>query len=188
MAVRLSRRTGIGLVLALAGVALLMQRGLAPLPSSGAEGSARELLSTMARVTVPAEGQPLPAFSFVDIAGQKHTNDSLRGSVVLLDVWASWCGPCKEEMPGFARLQTLHAARGLRVIGISIDMTAGDAAKFAREMGVTYPIVHRPEIMAEWGLLGLPTTFIVDRAGIIRRKVIGFEHTESFEQTILELL
>jgi thiol-disulfide isomerase/thioredoxin len=139
-------------------------------------------------VAMPRVGQPLPSLDLIDISGQRITNETLRGNVVLLDVWASWCGPCKEEMPGFEKLHQRYSEQGLRVIGVSIDMTADDAESFARKMGVSYAIVHRPGIMSEWGLLGLPTTFIVDRAGIIRRIVIGFEYADSFERSIRELL
>lgn len=191
------KAAGVAVGCVLAGMALLMQRGVAPLPSA-ASGTAKAMnmpmnmdmdmpLAPMSGSS-PREGQPLPAFRFVDVTGREHSPESLRGSVVLLDVWASWCGPCRAEMPEFQQLQARYGAQGLRVLGVSIDITAGDAAKFARQLGVTYPIIHKPDIMDEWGLQGLPTTFIIDRAGVIRRIVIGFEYPDEFEQSIRDLL
>lgn len=145
-------------------------------------------MAGVTQLAAPREGQPLPELRLVDVQGREISREQLRGHVVLLDVWASWCGPCKQEMPEFQKLANRYASRGLLVIGVSIDMTAEDASQFARSIGVTYPIVHHPQIMSEWGLLGLPTTFVLDRAGVVRRMVIGFEYPDSFEKTIRELL
>jgi thiol-disulfide isomerase/thioredoxin len=144
--------------------------------------------ATAVEAITPVVGHALTFFEFVTINGIKVTASDLRGSVVLLDVWASWCGPCKQEMPEFENLYQRYRSRGLRVLGVSIDMTAEDARAFASQVGVSYPIIHRPSIMGEWGLLGLPTTLIIDRDGIIRRLVVGFEYLGSFEQSIRELL
>ncbi|MSO21168.1 MAG: TlpA family protein disulfide reductase [Acidobacteria bacterium] len=137
---------------------------------------------------MPTEGQPLPAFEFTDVDGRPISSATLLGKVLVVDVWASWCEPCKTEMPAFEQLHQQYREKGLAIIGISIDITAEDAARFAREIGVTYPIVHHPEIMTDWGLLGLPTTLIVDRAGIVRGKIVGFEYKDAFEKSLRELL
>jgi peroxiredoxin len=130
----------------------------------------------------------LPEFAFKDLTGKVVSSEQFRGKVLLIDVWATWCPPCREEMPWFEELQRTYASKGLAVIGVSIDPSADVAASFAKELGVTYTLLHRPEIMQEWGLLGLPTTFIVDRTGRIHSKVIGFEHKEKFEKAVKELL
>jgi thiol-disulfide isomerase/thioredoxin len=130
----------------------------------------------------------LPTFVFKDLDGREVSSEKFRGKVLLVDVWATWCPPCKEEMPWFQGLQDAYGAQGLEVIGISIDPDPEDAARFAKELGVRYTMLHRPEVMQEWGLLGLPTTFVVDRDGAIRRKVVGFEYKQAFEAAVKELL
>lgn len=175
-------------VMVIAATTLLLIRGLDRATAPAKIVGMHMDMSQGQRVAMPEVGQPLPRVDWTTVEGARISSDSLRGSVVLLDVWASWCGPCKAEMPEFEKLQSRYREQGLRVIGVSIDMSAEEAQSFAREVGANYEIVHKPDIMGEWGLLGLPTTFIIDREGIIRRMVIGFENPESFEQTIRELL
>ena len=91
-------------------------------------------------------------------------------------------------MPWFQEFSERYREQGVAVIGICIDPNPDDAARFAKEMGIACTLLHHPAIMQEWGLLGLPTTFIVDREGLIRRKVIGFEYKEACEAALKELL
>ncbi|MGH9786517.1 MAG: TlpA family protein disulfide reductase [Terriglobia bacterium] len=130
----------------------------------------------------------LPEFSFQDLSGNSVSSQQFRGKVLLLDVWATWCQPCKEEMPWFQEFHDKYKDQGLEVIGISIDALTSDIVKFTKQAGVTYPIVRRPQIMREWGLLGLPTTLIVDREGKIHKKIVGFDYKETFEAAIRESL
>jgi thiol-disulfide isomerase/thioredoxin len=136
----------------------------------------------------PKELARLPEFTFQDLAGRDVSAQEFAGKVLLVDVWATWCPPCKEEMPWFQELQDKYGAQGLEVIGISIDPNPADAARYAKELGVTYRLLHHPQIMQEWGLLGLPTTFIVDRDRRIHRKIVGFDYKETFETAVRELL
>jgi thiol-disulfide isomerase/thioredoxin len=136
----------------------------------------------------PKEFARLPDFAFKDFAGRVVSSDEFTGKVLLVDVWATWCPPCKEEMPWFQELQNKYGAQGFEVIGISIDANPADAAHFAGELGITYRMLHHPAIMQEWGLLGLPTTFIVDRKRNIHRKIVGFDYKETFENAVRELL
>jgi thiol-disulfide isomerase/thioredoxin len=151
-------------------------------PPESAQGT-----SAASPVEEIASGQ-IPSFDFVDISGERISYDRLRGKVLLLDVWATWCQPCKEEMPWFQEFHEKYRDDGLAVIGISIDTLRPDIVRFLGEVGVTYPIVQRAAIMQEWGLLGLPATFIVDRGGRIRKEVIGFEYKEAFEAAIQDSL
>jgi peroxiredoxin len=130
----------------------------------------------------------LPPFVFRDLSGRDVSSERFRRKVLLVDVWATWCQPCKQEMPWFQELQEEYGSQGLEVVGISIDATAQDAASFAEQYGIRYALLHHPAVMQEWGLLGLPTTFIVDREGKIRSKVVGFEYKEAFEEAIKQLL
>ena len=130
----------------------------------------------------------LPEFDFKDLSGNSVSSRQFRGKVLLLDVWATWCPPCKEEMPWFQEFYDKYKNQGFEVVGVSIDALTSDIVKFTKEAGVSYPIVRHPEIMREWGLLGLPATFIVDRDGRIRKKVIGFDTKETFETAIRDSL
>jgi thiol-disulfide isomerase/thioredoxin len=130
----------------------------------------------------------LPAFAFKDLAGNVVSSDQFAGKVLLVDVWATWCPPCKEEMPRFQELQEEYGPQGFEVIGISIDPSPAAAARFAAELGITYRLLHHPAVMQEWGLLGLPTTLVVDRDGTVFRKIVGFDYKETFESAVKDLL
>jgi len=97
---------------------------------------------------------------------------SLRGEVVLLNLWATWCGPCRTETPYLQSLYEERSADGFRIVGVSLDV--GDAAEqiaqFVEEYGVTYTILHDPQMrgMDLYQVLGLPATFLIDREGVLR--------------------
>ena len=93
-------------------------------------------------------------------------------------------------MPGFEQLQSEYRARGLVVIGIALDEDAAEVSRFARELGVHYRLLlANDEVQERWGgIQGIPTTFLVDRNGAVRKKVIGFEYKEEFETALRELL
>jgi thiol-disulfide isomerase/thioredoxin len=137
-------------------------------------------------------GSLLPDFEVRDFRGNEISAEGLRGKVVLIDIWATWCGPCRKEMPGYQKLLDRYGARGFVVIGLksNVMMDTEDPVKFAKEIGVHYPLVSASaETIAKFGKLeGLPTTLLYDRKRILRDKVIGFEYTENFENAIKPLL
>ena len=143
---------------------------------------------TMNMEIQPKKLSRLPSFAFQDLSGHVVSSDQFSGKVLLVDVWATWCPPCKQEMPWFQELYEQYRDQGLEVIGISIDPNPADARRFVQELGITYTMLHHPEVMQEWGLLGLPTTLVVDREGNIRRKIVGFDYKETFEAALRELL
>jgi cytochrome c biogenesis protein CcmG, thiol:disulfide interchange protein DsbE len=98
---------------------------------------------------------------------------SLRGKAVVLNFWASWCVPCKEEAPLLEQAWREHRDRGLVVLGVDARDFKGDARKFMRRFGLTYPIVHDGPgaTLGRWGVTGFPETFFIDRAG----KVVALE-------------
>lgn len=134
----------------------------------------------------------LPEFTAKDLQGRKISSADLRGKVVLIDFWATWCKPCEKEMPGYQKLAGRYGARGLAVVGFKSSMMQDreDPLKFADRMGVHYPlIVATGELVRKFGgIEGLPTTMIYDRRGVLRKKVIGFEYTSVFETEIRKLL
>lgn len=137
-------------------------------------------------------GSLLPNFSATDLHGRRISSSDLRGKVVLIDIWATWCEPCKKEMPGYQRLADKYGARGFAVVGLKANMMADteDPLGFARKIGVRYPLVAATDDLMQkfGGLEGLPTTLLYDRQGVLRKKVIGFEYTEVFESELKPLL
>lgn len=120
------------------------------------------------------EGAPAPAYTAPTVDGTVavRTLSDLRGDVVLLNVWATWCPPCLEEMPTMQRLWEAYGDRGLRVIAISIDDTGagGLIREFATTHGLTFEILHDPAatVMDVFQASGVPQSFLIDRAGRIR--------------------
>jgi thiol-disulfide isomerase/thioredoxin len=149
--------------------------------------------SQVAAAAAPGEiGSHLPAFDLKDLQGNEISSAELRGNVVLIDFWATWCGPCKKEMPGYQQLLDRYGRRGLVIIGFKFDTMADveDPLKFARRMGVHYPLAVAPDELKQrfGGIEGLPTTMLYDREGILRKKVVGFEYTEAFESAMKPLI
>jgi len=100
---------------------------------------------------------------------------SLRGKTVVVNFWASWCDPCKQEAPLLERAWTENRARGLIVLGVDANDYAGDARSFMRRYGLTYPMLHdaHGSTLGHWGVGGLPTTYVVDASGKIVSRVLG---------------
>ena len=137
-------------------------------------------------------GSQLPEFSVKDLQGREISSADLRGKVVLVDFWATWCQPCKKEMPGYQKLLNLYGSRGFAVIGFKFDnmMDMEDPAQFAKKIGVRYPLAVAPDDLKQkfGGIDGLPTTMLYDRQGILRQKVVGFEYTGVIESAVKPLL
>ena len=115
--------------------------------------------------------------------------DDYRGKVVLLNVWATWCGPCRVEMPSIERLHREFAPRGLHVVAVSVDEAVSSAGvrEFAQELGLTFEILHDSlrTIDKAYQLTGYPVTFIIDGEGVIRRKHLGALAWDSYPSRAL---
>jgi thiol-disulfide isomerase/thioredoxin len=137
-------------------------------------------------------GSNLPEFTVKDLQGRFLSSADLHGKVLLVDFWATWCQPCKKEMPGYQKLLDHYGARGFAVIGFKSEVMrdAEDPAQFARKIGVHYPLaVASDDLNQEFGgIQGLPTTMLYDRHGILRMKIIGFEYTDTVESNLKPLL
>jgi thiol-disulfide isomerase/thioredoxin len=142
-------------VAAMASVVLLMRSGGAPLPAT--------------------EGRRAPRFvaATIDSVPVERSLDDYAGRAVLLNVWATWCDPCRDEMPSLERLYRDYAPRGLRIVAISIDDAGQDALirEFVSEHGLTFDILHdrggRTGIMTLYPVRGVPQTFLISRGGEI---------------------
>jgi len=116
--------------------------------------------------------------------------DDYTGEVVLLNIWATWCGPCRIEMPSMQRLQERLGPKGLRIVAVSVDDPgqAGAIRRFAEELGLTFDLLHDPTKAIErtYQTTGVPETFLIGRDGTIRRRSIGAEAWDS-EANIAQL-
>ena len=137
-------------------------------------------------------GSRLPDFSVKDLQGRTLSSADLRGKVVLIDFWATWCQPCKKEMPGYQKLADRYGSRGFVVIGFKFDTMRDmeDPIQFARKIGVHYPLAVATEDVKRkfGGIEGLPTSMLYDREGILRMKVVGFEYTDNINSVLKPLL
>jgi len=133
---------------------------------------------------------PAPDFNLPLIDGGQLRLSSYRGKVVLLDFWATWCIPCREETPHFVDLQQKYGGEGLQIIGVSMDDSADPVRTFYQQFHMNYPIVMGTADVgsAYGGVLGLPIAFLIDREGRISAKHIGATDAAVFEKDISTLL
>jgi thiol-disulfide isomerase/thioredoxin len=131
-----------------------------------------------------------PNFSLLDVTGQRVELSSYRGKVVLLDFWATWCDPCRDEIPHFVELQNRYRDQGLQIIGVSMDDEPEPVRDFYRRFKMNYPVVMGTAKTGELygGVLGLPIAFLIGRDGRIRARHIGATDISVFEKEIVDLL
>ena len=134
--------------------------------------------------------KPVPQFTLSSLNGKTVAMKDLSNKVVVIDFWATWCGPCREEIPHLNKLYSDYKGQGLEIVGISMDDGPDVVKEFAREMRMEYPVVMGNEELAEQfgGILGLPTTFIVDRKGNIVKKFVGLPSAEALNRVVRELV
>jgi peroxiredoxin len=151
--------------------------------SGGADSGAGK--PSVAKVTTA------PDFTLDSLDGKSVRLSDLRGKAVLLNFWATWCGPCKIEMPWFVELQSQYGSQGLQVVGVAMDDSSkDDIAKFAKDMGVNYPVLLGKEAVGDayGGVPALPETFIISRDGKIVDKIIGLRGKGEFDDAVKKAL
>ena len=131
-----------------------------------------------------------PAFSLTDITGKPLSLSEYKGKVVMLDFWATWCGPCRIEIPSFIELQKRYASQGFTMIGISMDDSPEPVVDFYKQLQMNYPVAVGNDRLGELygGVGGLPTTFVIGRDGRIYAKHVGATDPAVFEIEIKQLL
>jgi thiol-disulfide isomerase/thioredoxin len=136
-----------------------------------------------APVTTADIGQAAPALKLPLVGGGEQDLASYRGRPVLLSFWATWCEPCRAEMPVFERAQQQYRDQGLVVLGVNFQERDPEIVAFLSEIGVTFPslVDQTGEVSRQWRATGLPTTFLIDRQGIIRDVRVG-----AFTDTMLQ--
>jgi thiol-disulfide isomerase/thioredoxin len=131
-------------------------------------------------------------FTLKDLDNKPVKLAAYKGKVIVLDFWATWCGPCKLEIPGFIRLQNTYGAQGLQTIGISVDDKLDALTPYVAEYKMNYPILQgldHDDVQDAFGpILGIPTTIVIGRDGTICRKHEGLTGRDTFEREITALL
>jgi thiol-disulfide isomerase/thioredoxin len=138
----------------------------------------------------PLLHKPAPEFVRNDLAGRPVDLAALRGRVLLLNFWATWCASCLVEMPRFMGWQSKYAAGGFQIIGVSMDDDSAPVSSLVRTRGVNYPVVMGDERIGllYGGVLGLPVTYLIDRRGIVRARYKGEADLGAMESAIQRLL
>lgn len=161
MTPRTDRRSLLAIVLALAAVACGPRDA-----SSGGDAPGQVAI-----------GAPAPAYRATSLDGDSISLAARRGRVVLLNVWATWCHPCRAEIPELQALHERYQARGLELVGVSVDAGGSDEAirSFMQEFRMTYPVWRDPDerVSAQFLVIGVPATFLIDRTGVLRWRKTG---------------
>ncbi|MFL6438495.1 MAG: TlpA disulfide reductase family protein [Terriglobales bacterium] len=136
------------------------------------------------------QGKEAPDFALQDLQGKQVKLSDFRGKAVLLNFWATWCGPCKIEMPWFVELQKQYGPQGFEIVGVALDDSGKDEIqKFAKEMGVNYTILQGQDAVGDaYGAIGLPTTFYIDRNGKIIDSASGLVSRSEIEDNVKKSL
>jgi cytochrome c biogenesis protein CcmG/thiol:disulfide interchange protein DsbE len=167
------RRQRRALSIALVGVVAVLAGACAS--GAGAGGGGTSPAPSVIQIGSPFVGKPAPALVGTTLDGAQFDLASLRGSPVLLNFWASWCGPCRDEFPILAAAEKAHAAQGLKVVGVLFKDDVGPAKEFAVAQNADWPTVADPTraIGPAWGILAPPQTYFIDRNGVVRDVQIG---------------
>jgi len=149
-------------------------------------------VASAGQIPSPREGFPAPDFTLETLGGESATLSAYRGQVVIVNLWASWCGPCRAEMPALQNVYAVNRERGLEVLAVNSTFqdSQAEAQDFVENLGLTFPILldHDGAVSRRYLLRALPSTFFVDRKGVIRSVVFGGPMTEAVVQTKIETL
>ncbi len=132
----------------------------------------------------------LPSFTVTDLNGREISSATLKGKVALIDFWATWCPPCRKEIPHFNKLYAEHHNQGLIVIGLALDDKAAEVGTFMRRQPIAYLVaLASPELQRQFGGIEVyPTAFLIDREGMVIKKYLGFTYPDEFERDVQALL
>jgi thiol-disulfide isomerase/thioredoxin len=156
-------------------------------PVVGGSASSEPMLSC------PADAKPANLdFTLKDVAGNDVALQSFKGKVVVIDFWATWCGPCKVEIPHFIEFQEKYGPQGLQIVGISVDDPVDKLAPYVKEMGMNYPVLQglgHEDVQDAYGpILGIPVSVMISRDGKVCATHTGLTSKDVFEREIEGLL
>ena len=134
----------------------------------------------------------MPQFSLSEVTtGEVVKSSAYEGEIVLVNFWATWCPPCREELPSLKTLQEKYGDKGFSVLGVSIDKGGAEkVSRFVRKMQINYPIVLGDSSLGEdfGGFFGVPASFLIDRSGMVVKSYAGYVSHEQFEEDIQKML
>ena len=138
-----------------------------------------------------ASARPAPSFTVKTLEGKPLRSVDLRQKPMIVDFWATWCGPCRASMPHLSAMQTRYEKQGLTVIGLSVDESGPQGVKkFANQLGVKFTLaMANDDVLDAYGpIRSIPTTFFINRKGDIVRRVVGYIDGETMEDYVKEIL
>jgi cytochrome c biogenesis protein CcmG/thiol:disulfide interchange protein DsbE len=179
----INRRSQWRSIMAVTFAAGLVWIWLSAVPSSATTG---DLISS------PREGFLAPDFTLEGIDGETFTLSDLRGSVLVVNLWASWCPPCRAEMPALQQVYEKYRDRGLEILAVNTTYQdrEAEARAFVGELGLSFPILLEctGEMARGYQLRAMPSTFFIDREGVIRKVILGGPMSDATLQTAIEEL
>ncbi|WP_221032279.1 TlpA family protein disulfide reductase [Actomonas aquatica] len=158
---------------------------------SGDGGTTESASAATADVAALPDLGTAPSWTLAKLDGTKLSSADLKGKVVVVDFWATWCPPCREEIPGYVEMQRELEAQGVVIVGVSLDRAGVPVVqKFAQDYEINYPIVMGDQDLTETfgGIEAIPTTFLIDRDGKIRHRKVGSMSREDYEPLVRSLL
>lgn len=160
-----------------------------PASNQPAEGRPQYKGNVSEITSVKARGEKVPNFVWTDPSGKQTSFDEFHGTVTIINFWATWCGPCRKEIPDLEAIHKEYSAKGAQVVGISVDRgpsVLDNVANFVQKFKMTYPVViDNGELEQLFGnIRAIPTTFIINRDGKIVEKLVGMRSKEDFLKSI----
>ena len=150
------------------------------------------LFSTLqAANSIGSAGSPAPAWKITDLTGKTLASEDYTNQVLVLDFWATWCPPCRAEIPGLIELQKTYEKQGVQVVGISLDQgEVAEVKSFAKKYGMNYPVAIGDEKIQQafGGFDAIPVTLVIDRQGNIAHRHLGLVEKVTLENEIKALL
>jgi thiol-disulfide isomerase/thioredoxin len=146
---------------------------------------------TLSKIENSNDPNKAPNFYWKAQENEKNLYELLKNKVILVNFWATWCGPCVKEIPDLIKIKDELGAQGFEIIGVSIDRSISPVVEFSKNVGINYVLIHDPDaklLEAFGGSVGIPTTYLIDRDGKIVNKYIGARTKEVFVDDIKKIL